>query len=233
MLTRLTLRALLFFLFTSPLAFSQTPASPPDGQAIFEQRCAKCHGGQGQGVSAVITIGGPSLQAEHDHGEVMAAMEIGPSHMPQFPYVLSVPEMNAVADFVTQTLAVIPLRGGNLQEGGDLFREYCAPCHRTAVRGGALAFVGTNAPDLTNTSAAIIAGTIRWGPGPMPAFPASVLTDQQVDSIVQYVKHVQHPPSPGGSPMNWIGPVAEGFAAWVVLFGLVFLTGWIERGGKG
>jgi ubiquinol-cytochrome c reductase cytochrome c subunit len=153
--------------------------------------------------------------------------------MPSFVYVLSVPEMRAVSDYVAQQLAVIPLAGGNLSEGGKLFRVYCATCHRTAVRGGALAFTGLNAPALTDKSAAIIAGTIRWGPGPMPAFPASVLTNKQLNSIVDYVKFVQHPPSPGGSPLNWYGPVAEGFAAWVIVFAIVVMTGWIERGGKG
>ncbi len=69
--------------------------------------------------------------------------------------------------------------------------------------------------------------------GPMPAFPAPVVTDKQLDSIVEYVKFVQHPPSPGGSPLNWYGPVAEGFVAWVVVFGLIGIVGWIEKGGKG
>jgi ubiquinol-cytochrome c reductase cytochrome c subunit len=235
MFIRSTVRAVLLLTLASQFALSQTAESstPPDGQAIFLRHCAKCHGEHGEGISARVTIAGPNLQAEHDHGDVMTAMEVGPSHMPSFAYVLSVPEMRAVADYVTQKIAVIPLTGGDLSQGGKLFREECAPCHRTAVRGGALAFVGTNAPDLAHTSAAIVAGTIRWGPGPMPEFPASVLTDEQVASIVDYVKLIQHPPSPGGSPLHWYGPVAEGFVAWVVVFGLMFIAGWIERGGKG
>jgi len=46
----------------------------------------------------------------------------------------------------------LPLTQGDLGEGGKLFRVYCASCHRTAVRGGALAFTGRNAPALTNKS---------------------------------------------------------------------------------
>lgn len=180
-----------------------------------------------------MTIGGPSLQAEHDHGMVMFAMEVGPSHMPNFSYVLSVQEMRAVADYVTQQIAVIPLTGGNLSEGGKLFRRSCSPCHRTAVRGGALAFTDVNAPSLVGKSPALIAGAIRWGPGPMPSFPATVFNDRQLSSIVEYVSFVQHPPSPGGVPLNFYGPVAEGFVAWIVLFVLVVITAWIERGGKG
>jgi ubiquinol-cytochrome c reductase cytochrome c subunit len=164
---------------------------------------------------------------------VMAAMEIGPSHMPQFPYVLSVPEMRAVAGYVTQDLATISLAGGDLNEGGHLFRIYCSACHTAAARGGALAFTGVNAPDIAGKSAAIIAGAIRWGPGPMPPFPASVINDQQLDSIVEYVRFLRQPPSPGGTPLHWLGPVAEGFVAWIVMFGLVMVSGWIEKGGKG
>jgi len=187
----------------------------------------------GQGRSAVTSIAGPSLQAEHDPGVVLTAVEVGPSHMPSFAYVLSVPEMRAVADYVTQQIAVIPLTGGNLMEGGELFRANCGSCHRSAVRGGALAFTGINAPALTNKSAAIIAGAIRWGPGPMPPFPASVLNDRQLASVVQYVQFVQHPPSPGGNPIGYYGPVAEGFVAWVIVFMLIAVSVWIERGGKG
>jgi ubiquinol-cytochrome c reductase cytochrome c subunit len=163
----------------------------------------------------------------------MMAMEVGPSHMPVFSYVLSVQEMRSVADYVTKDLAVIPLNGGDLSQGGKMFRQYCAPCHRTAVRGGALVFTGTNAPALTGKSPAMVAGAIRFGPGPMPSFPASVITDKQLASIVDYVEFVQHPPSPGGTSLNWYGPVSEGFVAWVILFLLVLSTGWIEKGGKG
>ncbi len=205
----------------------------PDGKAIFEEHCSKCHGDQGQGISAVVSIAAPCLQAEHNPGKVIAAVELGPGHMPSFASTLSMPQIHAVADYVTQHLAVIPLENGNIGQGGVLFRQYCASCHRTAVRGGALAFVGTNAPALTDFSGAVIAGAIRWGPGPMPAFPRAAITDQQVASIVTYIKYAQHPLSPGGSALNWYGPVAEGFVAWVGVLALIFLTVWIERGGKG
>jgi ubiquinol-cytochrome c reductase cytochrome c subunit len=218
-----------------PACFCQQgSASPsPDGKQIFEQHCAECHGSRGEGISAAITYAGPSLQAEHNPGKVMAAVEYGPEHMPRFEYVLSVEQIRAVANYVTQNLAVIPLSGGNLTDGGELFRTYCATCHRTAVRGGALGFVGINAPSLVEKSPEIIAGAIRWGPGPMPKFPSSVLSDEQVASIVQYIQNVQHPPNPGGDPMRWYGPTSEGFAAWVILLVAILFTMWVERGGQG
>jgi ubiquinol-cytochrome c reductase cytochrome c subunit len=224
-----------FVFATSPATLAQTapPASPPDGAALFAQHCAVCHGDRGQGVNAIVSMAGPDIQAEHDQGQVLTAVEVGPSHMPSFSRVLSVHEMRAVSDFVVQKIAVIPLSGGDASHGGILYRTYCAACHRTAVRGGALAFSGSNAPDLSEKSPAIIAGAIRSGPGPMPSFPASVLDDKELASIVDYVQTVQHPPNPGGRPMHWIGPVAEGLAAWVAVFSLLAVTMWIERGGKG
>jgi len=224
---------LLVLLVVCQFACGQTNLESSDGKVLFSQHCATCHGEEGQGISAWLSIAGPNIQAEHDPGAVMTAVEVGPSHMPSFVYVLTVPEMHSLARFVTQQIAVIPLGEGDLSDGGKLFRMDCAPCHRTAVRGGALAFTGKNAPQLTEKSAALVAGAIRWGPGPMPSFPKSVLNDRQVDSIVKYVEFVQHPPSPGGSPMNWYGPVAEGFAAWVILLALICIAVWIEKGGNG
>jgi ubiquinol-cytochrome c reductase cytochrome c subunit len=214
-------------------AVAQNPTGPNLGRQKFLDRCARCHGVIGEGISAVVTIAGPSLQAEHDPGQVMKALEVGPSHMPQFQYVLTVGQMNAVSDYVSQSIAVIPLGPGNLSEGGELFRIHCASCHRTAVRGGALAFAGENAPRLTGKSAALIAGAIRWGPGAMPAFPASIVNDKQLSSIVEYIRYVQRPPSPGGNPIKWYGPTTEGYVAWTVVIGLIFIAMWIEKGGSG
>lgn len=227
-------RVFLVTAFAAPLAYCPgAVAAAPNGKAIFAEHCAVCHGEIGQGRSAVSSIAGPSLQAEHNEGQVLAAVEIGPSHMPSFAYVLSVPEMRSVATYVSQHIAVIPLTGGNLSDGGRLFRMYCAACHRTSVRGGALAFENINAPGLTDKSAAIIAGTIRWGPGPMPSFPSTILSDQQLASIVDYVKFAQHPPAPGGITMHFYGPSAEGFIGFLALLLLIVLSMWIEKGGKG
>jgi ubiquinol-cytochrome c reductase cytochrome c subunit len=153
--------------------------------------------------------------------------------MPAFSRILTAEQIHAVTRYVTTNLAVIPLTHGNIGEGGKLFRTYCAACHRTAVRGGALAFAGRNAPNLTNKSAALIAGAIRWGPGTMPRFPESVLSDEQLASTVEYVRFVQHPPNPGGNPLKEVGPVSEGAVGALAVLFIIGIAGWIERGGKG
>jgi ubiquinol-cytochrome c reductase cytochrome c subunit len=231
--------ALLVFAFSSailaaPSSAQKNPAdSPANGARVYAAQCAKCHGDHGEGRSAIITIAGPSLRAEHDYGKVMTAVEMGPSHMPRFVYMLSVQDMRDVSHYVVDKIADIPLGGGDIGKGGELFRIYCASCHRTAVRGGALAYAGTNAPALTHKSAALIAGAIRWGPGPMPAFPRAALSDDEVASIVEYVRFAEHPPNAGGLALTWYGPVPEGWMAWVMVLGLIGVAMWIERGGKG
>jgi ubiquinol-cytochrome c reductase cytochrome c subunit len=162
---KLCLALLLCCGFASGQEMQSGPSS--EGAAVFAQRCSQCHGDKGQGIAAAVTIAGPSLEAEHDLGKVMTAVETGPSHMPAFSRVLTAEQIRAVSQYVTNDLAVIPLTHGDIGEGGKLFRTNCAACHRTAVRGGVLAFAGRNAPDLTDKSAALIAGTIRWGPGTM------------------------------------------------------------------
>ncbi len=218
-----------------PAAVAQQagPRAPSEGAVIFAQRCAGCHGARGEGVAAAVTIAGPSLQAEHDPGSIITAVEFGPSHMPSFSRVLSVAQIHSVSYYVSTQLAVIPLLSGDLATGGRIFRQYCAACHRPTVRGGTLALAGRNAPALTGTSAALIAGAIRWGPGAMPAFPEPVLNDQELASVVRYVRFVEDPPNPGGNPLKYEGPVLEGIAAGALVLVLIGATGWIEKGRTG
>jgi ubiquinol-cytochrome c reductase cytochrome c subunit len=229
------LQICLAMLLSCGFAAGQEPAAAtaPDGAAIFSQRCSECHGDKGQGIASAVTIAGPSLQAEHELGKVLVAVESGPSHMPAFSRILTAEQIRAVSRYVTTDIAVIPLMEGDIGEGGKIFRTNCAACHRTAVHGGVLAFSGRNAPQLTDKSRALIAGAIRWGPGTMPVFPPSVLSDQQLASTVDYVRFVQHPPNPGGVSLKEIGPVAEGGLAALATLFIIVITGWIERGGRG
>lgn len=118
---------------------------------------------------------------------------------------------------------------GNLQEGGDLFLANCAPCHNSIAVGGALSY-GRHAPTLQETDAPQVGEAIRIGPGQMPQFGPEVFTDQQVDSIVRYVEYLHDPEHPGGAPLGYTGPVAEGFVALLLGLGsLIYVIRWITR----
>src|SRR5205085_11353855 len=103
----------------------------------------------------------------------------------------------------------IPRLGvGDLAEGGDLFRLQCAACHAWAGDGGALLHV--DVPSLHASSPNVVAEAVRVGPGQMPAFGEAALTDEQLASVVAYVRHLDHARDEGGRPLWHLGPVAEG-----------------------
>ena len=220
---------LLLVTLVSPFAFtqSQSKAPPSAGASVYADNCALCHGPEGKGGI------GPSLETARDAGQIMAIVRTGKGAMPAFAPQLSAEQIGEVADYVRQKLATVSLTGGSLSEGGVLYRVNCAPCHRTDVRGGALAFANGNAPKLTGLSPETIAGAVRSGPGAMPSFPPSVFDQKQLASIVSYVRFMQHPPNPGGLPLNYYGPVSEGLVALVMVGILAVIGWWIEERGRG
>jgi ubiquinol-cytochrome c reductase cytochrome c subunit len=65
----------------------------------------------------------------------------------------------------------------------------------------------------------------------MPEFGTAALDRRQLDSVVAYVRYLDHPRDQGGQPLWHLGPVAEGGLALVALAGLLVLANWIgERG---
>jgi mono/diheme cytochrome c family protein len=84
--------------------------------------------------------------------------------------------------------------------GEELFQAGCAHCHGADLSGEAdlareapALGAGSNADlELTDEQ---IADVIRVGPGAMPSFRRR-LTDEQIDSLVLYLRLVQRGPSP-------------------------------------
>jgi ubiquinol-cytochrome c reductase cytochrome c subunit len=89
---------------------------------------------------------------------------------------------------------------------------------------GAALPAGYIAPSLLHDDAIRVAEAIRVGPGLMPQFPASALTDQQVADIVTYVQALPARENDGGWGIGDLGPVAEGTFGWVVGVGLLLLV---------
>jgi ubiquinol-cytochrome c reductase cytochrome c subunit len=57
----------------------------------------------------------------------------------------------------------------------------------------------------------------------MPRFPASRISDAQLDSIVRYVQYAKHPDDRGGWSIGHLGPVPEGLVTWL-LAGVVLVA---------
>lgn len=83
-----------------------------------------------------------------------------------------------------------PVASGGNVNGQELFSQYCAICHKDG-KNGAPPLAGVmkrrELPSGTPANDARLRDTIKMGRANMPGL-ANVLTDEQVDAIVAYVK---------------------------------------------
>jgi len=248
-----------FIAFAS--ASASAPATgqpaPTDVRQIFLADCAVCHGADARGTPrgpTLVGVGRASIDYQVSTGR-MPLIAVGrPDDQPGSPVqplpgkflgdpkstphrhdpAYSPAVIRALVDYVAGLAGGggpdIPTIGeGNIAEGGELFRLQCAACHAWAGDGGAL--VRRSAPRLHEATPTQIAEAIRVGPGQMPAFGTAALTDEQVDSVVAYVRYLNSPDDRGGNPLWHLGPVSEGALALVAVAALMLFVRWIgERG---
>lgn len=214
---------------TPPLPVS-APAPPSNadlrrGADLYALHCASCHGVTGQGTGDGIPLRGIGAAA------VDFVLSTGrmPLADPRQPMVRRFtawtrPQIDAVVAFVTSPspggppIPAVHPEGGDLARGQQLFAANCAPCHGTAGQGAAVG-EGADAPDLYEANPLEIAEAVRIGPAPMPRFDAGVIDQHDLDSLVRYAVSLRAPADPGGFSLGHLGPVAEGFVAWLVGFG--------------
>ncbi|MGI9034114.1 MAG: c-type cytochrome [Acidimicrobiales bacterium] len=242
---------------TRAAATEGSAAAPVDVRQVFLADCGVCHGSDGRGNSqgpSLVGFGPASVDYELSTGRMpltpvgrandkpgtplqplpgkaLGDPDLVPQrHEPAYPPETIAALVSYVASLVGNEGPQIPRLGpGNLAEGGDLFRLECASCHAWAGDGGAL--VRREAPALHAATGTQIAEAIRVGPSQMPAFGAAAFTDEQVDSVVAYVRYLDHPEDRGGQPLWHLGPFTEGAMALVALGVLLLFTRWIgERG---
>lgn len=232
---------------------------PPrtDPRQVFLAQCAVCHGNNARGSAAgpsLVGVGRASVDYQLSTGR-MPLTRVGrdddqpgtplrplpekflgtPSAIPRRHKPAYSPEMiSALVDYTVGVAGgggpdIPTVVGGDLAEGGELFRLQCAACHSWAGDGGAL--VERRAPRLGQATPTQIAEALRVGPGQMPVFGAAALSDAQVASVVAYVRYLRDPLDRGGNPLWHLGPFAEGALALVALGALMLFTRWIgERG---
>lgn len=126
----------------------------PDGQRLWTQECASCHG--------------QSVAFAGDRGAVEDIIRLGGGHleMPAFEEAIDPAGIETLALYVTDPPAA--------PEGAALFSLYCTQCHATRV---------PRATDLQAARAAIALGGAHED---MPVW-GEILTDEQVDALVEYV----------------------------------------------
>ncbi|HKX19247.1 MAG TPA: c-type cytochrome [bacterium] len=215
---------------STPPSSVSAPASPLStdqrrGADLYALHCASCHGVTGQGTADGIPLRGIGAAAVN-FALSTGRMPLADPHQPMVRRLTTWtrPQIDAVVAFVTSLapggppIPAVHPEGGDLARGEQLFAANCAPCHGTAGQGAAVG-EGADAPDLYDASALEIAEAVRIGPNPMPRFDAGVIDQHELDSLVRYAVSLRAPADPGGLSLGHLGPVAEGFIAWLVGFG--------------
>jgi len=202
------------------------------GRSLFVTGCSSCHGLDGGGTQR-----GPDLTHA---GAASADFYLSTGRMPladpgdqpvRARPAYSRGDIDRLVAYVASLgkgppIPVLAQRGG-LAEGNELYTQNCAACHSSAGAGGALG-VSIDAPPLWRATDLQVAEALRTGPGAMPVFGPETLDDEQVASIVRYVSYLRKPDDRGGNPLGHIGPVPEGFVAWVIGLGCMLAVAyWI------
>jgi ubiquinol-cytochrome c reductase cytochrome c subunit len=197
------------------------------GGDLFGLHCASCHGSAGQGTPDGIPLAGIGAAAV-DFALATGRMPLSDPHQPMMRRASSwTPEQIAdIVAFVRSLgaggLSIPEVRPqmGDLATGGRIYAENCAPCHGASGQGAAVGG-GADAPDLYEATPVQIAEAVRIGPAPMPRFNTGQITAYGLDSLVRYVGNLRRLPDSGGFNLGHLGPVAEGFIAWIVGFGAI------------
>jgi ubiquinol-cytochrome c reductase cytochrome c subunit len=214
------------------------------GKQLFAVNCASCHGlnGEGlaqQGVPALTNVGAASVDFQVRTGRMPMTNML--SQAPRKENTFTDDEIAAMAAYVASLGPgpAIPtedqynpagLSPEDVSRGGELFRTNCSACHNFKGAGGALPD-GQIAPSLDQSTPKIIYEALRTGPNQMPVFAPGSVPDEDVKAIIAYLEQVNATPS-AGLTLGGLGPVSEGFWAWVVGIGsLVLFSVWIATRG--
>lgn len=231
---RCTLRCAALFACVPALAAA---GIAQNGAMLYATHCSSCHGAAAQGTSVAPPLLGKSAVDVHfmlDTGRMPASVP-GVNSIHRQP-AFDEQQIDAIVAYVDALShrahlhpdTSLPVLGpGNVARGARLFAENCAQCHGAAGDG---ASVGESnvAPSLMNATVFEVAEAIRTGPGIMPRFGPSTLSDRDVSDIARFVNYLQtSEPGPdldaGGISLAHVGPVAEGIVAWIFGLGLLVL----------
>lgn len=206
------------------------PGSVDRGAALYQVGCATCHGSAGEGVGdwpGIAEAGEASADFQLRTGRMPFAQELG-EQAQRKPPAYDEQEIRDLVAFVGSLGDGPPipephLDDSLLSEGQQLYAVNCAPCHGAGGNGGAVGG-GAIAWPLTDSPPVIVAEAMITGPGQMPVFD---LPEDQRDAVITYVEYLRSAPTPGGFAIGGIGPVPEGFVAWLVGLGLLAMIAYL------
>ena len=92
-------------LFITPAKKVPPPTDNAVGAAVYAQRCAGCHGPNGEGSFGPKLNGGRVVERFPDPADEILVVETGPGGMPAFKGTLTDEEIEAVVRFTREDLA--------------------------------------------------------------------------------------------------------------------------------
>lgn len=115
-----------------------------------------------------------------------------------------------------------PLKSPSAQ-GRSTFQIQCASCHGADGEGGAFLTSSTRVPGLTQASTADITRAVRQGGHEGPAFSAAVISDDNLQHLVTYIRETlaQPPNEPASLGPRELEPFSVGVITWGALLLLV------------
>jgi ubiquinol-cytochrome c reductase cytochrome c subunit len=214
-----------------------TPSNAVEaGRELYTRSCITCHGSNLEGVQdrgpSLIGVGGAAVYFQVHTGRMPLVRQ--EAQAAERPPIFSADEIDQLVAYVQENGGGPPvpskgenLRGGDLAEGGELFRLNCAQCHNFVGEGGALSS-GKRAPSLRESDDLTIYTAMLSGPENMPVFGENQLTPDEKRAVINYVQTIKASADPGGAGIGRVGPVAEGLVIWVVGIGaLLFGIFWM------
>ena len=185
------------------------PESNPSAKALFDQNCANCHGNR--------------IPTADNVEQARQAIAAGGAHttMPIWGQILTTEQLDALVQYTLQAA-----QGSPIQIGQGLFAQNCSSCHGEFGEGGPNpARAGDIIPPISisdflktrddSTIRAIIAqGQPDLGMPPFGASNGGLLSDDEVDAIVAFIRSWEaNPlviePTPAATP----SPTAVGLSA--------------------
>jgi ubiquinol-cytochrome c reductase cytochrome c subunit len=195
-------------------------AQVAQGRTLFVESCSSCHGLDARGVpgrgSSLHGVGARAADFYLSTGRMpLDQPEDQPlRHEPAFPRS----DIDALVAYVGSLGGPAiphadPARG-SISEGFQAFTENCAGCHQIVGQGGMV--TGARVPALQHATPTEIAEAIRIGPYLMPKFSEASIDQHKLDSLARYVAYTRDPDDRGGWGISHIGPIPEGFVAWLL-----------------
>jgi ubiquinol-cytochrome c reductase cytochrome c subunit len=194
-----------------------------EGEKLFLEGCASCHGTAAQGADtgpSLIGVGAAAVDFQVSTGRMPLANP-GPQAQ-QKPREYTEEEVAALAAYVASlapgpaipSAEQVNTEGADMGKGGELFRANCSQCHQAAGRGGALSD-GKFAPNLMEATPTEIYEAMLTGPQQMPVFADSTLPTKDKQQIIAYIESMRGSDDAGGWALGRFGPVTEGLFIWI------------------